>query len=613
MDHLQPEILNPLSHSGTSQYERMAEEMHFDYVKIEERHEHDFLAYAARLTDTITYYDHGHQPAGTWKAFFDENTPDQSPQKALFIAFLRLLEALNEHANGLLPKHLDYYYEDVLQFTTQHAEPQKVHLFFKCAKTLETRLLAKGTNFEAGKNTEGRAVLLQTVDELIINRASLSACLATFKHPEAFGERLFTNDFTSKLIDDQITEGLPLFGESQLVFEKFQGTFREVFQQEEDQTMAHGTLGIALSTSLFKMAEGQRTVKISFHFENPVPDYDAEAFAWSCTGEEAWNELRPDQVTAYKTNNATELTFELVFANTDPGIASYDAATHGGQYNTPDPVFRLLLRHDPAKNYAYTAWKKAVVEEVKLKAMATGVRSLIFQNDASLLEAAKPFSPFGPVPAVGNHFYIGHEDIFNENLLNAQLNIRWKEMPQSDLGNHYQYYPGGISNSSFKASASLLDSKEWYTFNGEVALFDAQDATSPTLINFSMSDLPAFTRKPGGTALEKWDYNTSHGFLRLTLSSPHSPDFSAFGHNAYNQTVRTYVNSNHTIHQPYSPVVEQITLDYETAEVSLSLSTYDHFYHELPFGQQEIPVEGLKTPKPLLPRYNTPSALRLGR
>jgi hypothetical protein len=104
-----PEILNPLKHSGTNRFERLGEELDFSYVQIEERHEEDFIRYAKKLAGTIQFYDLNNIPAGSWESFFDESIPNEAPHKALFVAFLRLLEALNEHANGLSKRYLDYY------------------------------------------------------------------------------------------------------------------------------------------------------------------------------------------------------------------------------------------------------------------------------------------------------------------------------------------------------------------------------------------------------------------------------------------------------------------------------------------------------------------------
>ncbi|MCH2225877.1 MAG: hypothetical protein MK066_13995, partial [Crocinitomicaceae bacterium] len=96
-----PEILNPLKHAGTSRFERLADEMAFDFVQIEERHEADFIRHAKALMKSVQYYDRYNQPNGDWSSFFSETVDQSQPHKALFIAFVRLLEALNEHLNGL--------------------------------------------------------------------------------------------------------------------------------------------------------------------------------------------------------------------------------------------------------------------------------------------------------------------------------------------------------------------------------------------------------------------------------------------------------------------------------------------------------------------------------
>ena len=601
MSELLPEILNPLSHSGTSQYERMAEELHFDYVQIEERHEVDFLQYAAKLAEALTFYDDNNVPTGNWQAFFDDHTSRNVPHKALFIAFVKLLEALNEHANGLLPQHLDYYYRDILQFTRQHAAARNVHLFFKCAKTLEERLLEKGTLFAGGKDADGKEILFETVDELVINQTVLSACLTTFKHTETFGERVFTKDFTTQLLDDQINEGLPVLGESQLVYEKIGGDFKKVFRKAGNFTMDTAKVGWSVSSSMFKLPEGRRTVTISWHFTRSIPDFDPSLFQFFMTTEDGWHQLRNDQLWIAKSNNAKKLTMTFTLLNTDPAFTAYDPLVHGGQYPSANPAFRVLLKHDEVTTYAYTKWKKAQLEDITLKVSAEGVRSLIFQNDVALLEASKPFNPFGPLPAIGNHFYVGHPDIFNEPLATAQLNIRWKEVPQANFSGHYQLYSNSINNNSFKVKTAMLDRKEWHHFNGTANLFHAQNAQNESVIGFNLSDLPSIDRKGASQLLEKWDYLTSHGFLRLTLSSPDDVQFKAFGHDLYNHVARTNANTSNQIKQPYTPVIEQATLSYETKEVSLVDNAYDTFYHELPFGHRKVAVEGAGNPVRILP------------
>ncbi|MEL6559878.1 MAG: hypothetical protein AAFQ94_16940 [Bacteroidota bacterium] len=607
-----PEILNPLSHSGTSQYERMADELSFDYVRIEERHESDFLNYAARLAETITYYDQNNIPAGNWRSFFDGNTSTNVPHKALFIAFVRLLEALNEHANSLLPDHLNYQYEEVLRFTRKNASARKAHLFFKCAKTLTSKFLEKGTQFVAGTGLDGKEILFKIVDEIVINKTVLSACLSTFKHSEQFGERIFTKDFTDQLIDDQINEGLSVFGESQLTYEKITGEFEEVFKEKRNFTMREGKIGFSLSSSMLRLREGRRKISLKLCFIGSIPDFNKSQFLFSFTAENGWHQLQTNQVSVVKAGNGEELHFDFEIANTDPAIFDFDTDIHGGQYQSDYPVFSIILKHDTIEKYAYSRWKNARIDDVKLKVAAEGVRSLIFQNESSQLEASKPFSLFGLIPAIGDHFYVGHQDIFNEKLESLNLNIKWKDIPELNFSTYYQNYAVQPSNTAFKVKKAVLDRKEWHSFNSVSSIFHPQNAGFVSKIDFNLGALSSIERKTTSQAFDRWDYTVAHGFIRLTLSGPDIGGFRAFGHNLYNQAVRNNVNSNNIVNQPYTPIVEQITLDYETEEVSFINNQLDYFYHEWPFGQRLIQIEGMGNPKTLLPSLSAEGTAFIG-
>lgn len=612
MTYVLPDILNPLSHDGTSQYERLAEELAFDFVKIEERHEEDFLAYAAKLAETITYYDQENVPNGSWKAFFDEKISSNQPHKALFIAFLRLLEALNEHANGLLPQHLDYYYQDILQFTKKDATPSKAYLFFESAKTLQEKFLQKGTLFSAGKGADGKELLFGLVDEFVINKTVLTSVFSLFKHPEAYGERIFIKDLSNNLTGNQISDGLPLFGQNQLVSRKINGNFKQVYREDNELSMNAATVGFALSSSMFRLKEGHRTITIRLQFAESVPDFRVEDFLFFATGEEDWINLDRSGITATVDNNASRVNLIISLANTDPEIVPYDPEVHQGQYHTDQPVIRVLLDPGQSQAYRYPEWKDRLLLDVKIRVRAERVRSLIFQNDQSVLEGSKPFNPFGPIPALGDHLYIGHSHIFNENLDHFTFHLRWKEIPEAHFEDHYQLYPGNVSNQSFRVKKAILDRKEWKTSQTEEEIFDGQDATRPVSITFTETDLAGLGRRPADRNFEKWDYETSTGFVRLTLSSPDDQGFKAFGHTAYNQTVREHINSTQTVNQPYSPVIEQITLDYETEEVSLQENLYDSFYHVQPFGQKLFKVEGERSPVRFLPEYSAEGVAYFG-
>ncbi|MGB3463735.1 MAG: hypothetical protein WBA74_00620 [Cyclobacteriaceae bacterium] len=601
-----------MSHSGTSQYERLAEELSFNYVKIEERHETDFLNYAAKLADSITYYNQENIPDGSWKSFFEGSNDYHKPHKALFIAFLRLLEALNKHANGLLPKHLDYYYGDILKFTRQNASPRKAYLFFECAKTLQEKLLEKDTLFSAGRNADGKEILFGLVDEIVINKTRLNSLLSLYKHPESFNERIFVADHSEDFTDNQVNEGISIFGQSQLISKKENGVFRQVYKPSENQTMEAANIGFAFSSSMFRLKEGLRTITIRLQFADSIPVFEPEDFLFSCTGEESWWSIDQSKITATIENNASLLQLVITIENTDPAVVPYDQEIHKGRYEAGQPVIKVLLNPDISAGYPYTDWKNQLLKDVTVKVKAENVRSLIFQNDQSVLEASKPYSPFGPIPSLGDHFYIGHSTIFNEHLQYFDLNIQWKDVPDEKLADHYQFYPGNIANDSFRVTKAILDQKVWKESQIQAQIFDTHNAGKVAKVSFTGNDLSGIGRRPTDRTLEKWDYDTTTGFVRLTLSAPIDQQFKAFGHNAYNQTVRDNLNTTNNVNQPYSPIVEQITLDYETKEISLQDYQIDKFYHEQPFGQHVMAVEGERNPIRLLPVFDTEGVAYFG-
>ncbi|MCH2225818.1 MAG: hypothetical protein MK066_13695 [Crocinitomicaceae bacterium] len=617
-----PEILNPLEHSGTNRFERLGKEMNFDYVQIEERHEQDFLVHASKLAETIQYYDSNDMPSGNWKFFFDSATPESRPHKALFIAFLRLLEALNEHANGLTKRHLDFYYKEVLQFTAREVKPSRVHLFFKCAKTLQEKFLEKDAKLFAGQNKKGEDILFKLVDEIVVNKSEIVHHFSIYKHSDDFGNKLFSKDYSELILNptDNIN-GYPAFGEAQLKSEKEGQGFSTELKSKKEQTMNEAEVGFAISSPLLRMNEGDRTIYLTIEYDLPKVNFDINLFNFSVTTEDGWFTWKSDSIQATTLLGPSKVALSLTLncAPTDPGIVNYNSEIHTGNYQSIAPVLRIQLNHkyEETKKFAYTNWKNTTFNNVRLKVKATGVRTLIVQNELSTLDISKPFRPFGPIPTIGSHFFIGHSDVFKNELAYADVKLKWKALPSSDLENHYLNYATPPKNSDFLIQTATLENRNWMNVTDNVPLFNS-DAKLEKTIGFNFN---GFERKQDETTIETWDYTTSHGFVRMTLTQPDSIDFQAFGHSIYPKEVirNNKLNPSLTINQPYSPIIESLTLDYETKEVTFFNSEeysngneQDFFYHIEPFGQKNILLDRSKKYATLLPQYTFEGELYIG-
>jgi len=622
-----PEIVNPLKHSGTNRFERLADALKASYVQIEERHEADFLQYATKLAGNFQFYDGQNSAIGDWKELFDDQVPTDQPHKALFIAFLRLLEALNEHANGLTKRHLDFYYKDVLQFAEREVKPAHVHLFMTRAGSLRDRFVAQSETLNAGENREGKKILFQLVDELVVNHAKVDAYHALYKHNEDFGNRFVAKNYSNFLTVDteENKEGFPTFGSQQLEFEKVNGKFLPVWVQEAAQTMDNATLGFAFASPVLRMKEGLRTITLRLDFANPIlPEFDLADFKIALTAEENWLELTEDSVSVSSDKEASEITLTIALADTDAAIVDYDAELHAGAYQATSPVLRLVLAHNRSRKFGYTNWKDMHLREAGITVNAIGVRSLIVQNDISTLDPSKPFRPYGPMPSIGNHFYVGHQEVFRNKLKTASLHLDWKDIPAEKFSTHYADYQEPITNDSFKVSVSMLDRKVWQELTPATNLFDSSSAYLSSEIKLEVQNLNGFERKTDNRPINGWDYNSHYGFTRLTLSKPSSDLFQAFGHSVYaktvmenNQPVTNGPNTNKAIEQPYTPVVEKLTLDYTTEEVLFSLHEVDEFYHVEAFGQltQSLPGTAISNPlhpTTLLPQHAEEASFYIG-
>jgi hypothetical protein len=608
-----PEIKNPLQHSGTNKFERLATEMAFDFVQIEERHESDFLAYAEKLSSAFQYYDSFNRPFGNWQSFFNVSTPSNRPHKALFIAFLRLLEALNEHANGLGKRHLDFYYTEVLQFMNREAKPAQVHIFLQCAKALKERFVAQNQELFAGETPDGQAILFRLVDEIVINHATISDLYAVYRHPDQFGNRLFAKN-NNAFVNKSTEGGFTAFGESQLIEIKDIVTDQFVTNFNEVKTMDDADLGIALSSPILRLSEGERTICLDLSIQSTgVFKLFPDQFLVTYTGQTGWVHAH---IASFSHTDKNWI-MKLELKDSDPACTNYNSVVHGGYYQSKNPVLRILLNPNPVNGYGYFEIKNVAIKDVKLQVSVKNFRSLIVQNEISVLDPSKPFFPFGPIPADGDHFYVGHSDIFNHVLSDIEFKIKWKDIPNSNFSNHYANYSVPVSNEDFKVKAYFLQDKVWINSTTESQNFyplfgiNAQDEKKISL------EIPPLNRQIN-SANNVWNYQTNHGYIRFTLSGNNNVDFRGFGHKNYPKEIqrigRTNAISNTQIdlNQPYTPVIEQLVLNYTTKEILFSNHEADQFYHVTHYGQNSINLSGKDALSPLFPQFHNEGELYLG-
>ena len=97
-----------------------------------------------------------------------------TPHLALIFVFLRMYQLLQKDLNGFTRKHLDFFYQQVLQLRPQDAVPDKANIVFQLQNLVEPFLLKKGVLVKDGKDNNKAEMLFSLDDDIVVNRTEVS-------------------------------------------------------------------------------------------------------------------------------------------------------------------------------------------------------------------------------------------------------------------------------------------------------------------------------------------------------------------------------------------------------------------------------------------------------
>jgi hypothetical protein len=211
-------------------------------------------------------------------------------------------------------------------------------------------------------------------------------------------------------------------------------------------------VGFAVASPVLRMAEGNRTVRVSLQLENAAELKTTALgglFEVFLTGEKGW--LRPE-IRSAGFLPGDRLRFEMNVAPGEKAVVDYDAAIHGYTYTAQAPVVQFLLRAG-----GYDILKRAAVRAVLVEVDVSGLAALTLESDAGALDPKKTFLPFGPQPAAGSRFMIGSQEVLAKKLSEVKLDVQWQGVP-GDLKAHYDGYGVNIGgNGYFTVSCAFRD------------------------------------------------------------------------------------------------------------------------------------------------------------
>jgi hypothetical protein len=644
---------NLLRPDGTNQLQRLLPGLESDYVVPDERDFSALIEYARRVAAEVRFYDLSGQATGDWQGLLElllipgtqtvkstedlqvmlASRSDWPPHLVLFLVFLKLFEFLQRDINELTQRHLLHYYEKELGLARRPAAGDAVHVIFELAQNAVSTLLRSGTRLDGGKDGEGRALVYTTQNDLVVSKATVADVRRLVVETDVSQVRRL---FTAGAFTEFEAPGGYTFGRRQLELEP------------AARFMAETSLGFVVAAPILKMAEGNRTITLRAHLQ-PDPDIDpvitqglASGLEIALTGAEGW--LAADSFEATLLANGglgmPALLLTVTVGVDSPAIVAADATLHGAGLAGARPALRCLAKGEAGVYELFTGF---TVQRIDFDVDVKGMRTLVVQNDESLLESGKPLAPFGSQPRIGSAFYAGSGEIFGKRVTRIDAHLEWKSPPEDFIGHYSEYFDfkdAGLTDAfytEFQVDVDLLYEREFHTLLTDMPLFEPVSAAPHTIT----ATAPLFDTALSGIAFEEhpdleepvagFGGTSRFGFLRFRLSGPTRASmqgyavqapFEAFGHSSFamRYAVQAIALSASPPppdpkpkfpKEPYTPVLSSFSLDYHATATMLPAEALaeEQYYVVQPFGVRRARVAADAR---LVPLLENSAALFLG-
>lgn len=553
-----------------------------------------------------------------------------SPNNALYIAFVLLLEHTRKKVNHFPRRHLDFYFRDVLKQSEQTGQPTRTFVNFDLKPDIKRSVIDTNIKLSAGKLFgKSNDTFFGIKKPLVVHPVSIQNMytLALNKTPYL---RAGTRDpiISNVLINELIKDGTPLTDLKKEQIPLFGADFQKI-QNTAQPFESIGEMGFIIASPSLFLSEGQRDIQVHFAMDHR----SADTHFWKLLKEIA------------KTNEeSVRSTFKTIFSN---GFRIYhttaeewiEIETYKTSLDEEEDTFSIHLSIDItappvdilegekmkwpalkfilnpyAPTYLYSFIKGMKMRWVRLEVEASQLRNLTVYNDLGRIDLSTSFDLFGAIPKVGSSVKIGKSELFKKNVTSLSVDLEWDNLPDEIGGfeSYFSRYPQPVSNSDYKVHFSVLNKGKWKP-NQEGVIDDEELFAVSKIIteegyeedvlqhtssiyfddfrkvhlakkNFALTDPVEFSA------------NSLDGFIRFSLSGPEE----AFGYEVYPDLVTAVSIHNARKKKdvplpntPFVPKVKTIQLNYK-AEDSISFETsksnlestshnISEFYHISPF------------------------------
>lgn len=546
-----------------------------------------------------------------------ENYNGHQAHYALFLSFLKLFRFSQDHINTLTKRHLDFYYKEVLRLQPRVAQANQVHVLAELAKQVDSYLLEQGILLKAGKDSLNKDVSYALNAQSIFNKAKITQ-LKNFYLGNT-GDTIYYSGsssvkqnnegraFASPVANSDDGLGAALSGANQEWHPYVHKIFKEAAL--ESIAMPKAQVGFALASHYLYLTEGERKIFIRFVLD-PLTSLDGKKIECWLTTEKKW--YRVDNASFSSTgkklseNNAACSELLLTIPGSAPSIVNYNASVHGGNFDCKLPVLKIYLSNSDDAAYEYELFKDTTITKIEIRVEVgmdgtynqKGLKNLMLSNDFGVLDASKPFMPFGSQPNKDAGFVIGNKELFCKKNTTVQLNVEWADLPT--LESSVQYETNNLSTNKPSAMPQFMEEGSWKSNAEDSVIADSVELFSGLTAGVQL--FPAGQLIPQPALADYQDDYLAHnqssvnGHMKLSLTS-------SFGHNQYIRDLSTfYVEMNPEITsktittppvEPYTPKVKSLYASYSAYCINdvtnqSNFGTREvYFFHIYPFGEGE--------------------------
>lgn len=394
----------------------------------------DWMNFAEEFSKHVHLFNNKNYtiPNGTWEPFHNASDEikkvietytegDVTPQLALFIAFLKLLNQSKERFNKITKRHLDFYYKEVLQLKKNDETADHAYIIFDLAKNAEQQFLSDETFVNAGKDSEGNTIHYKLEEEIAINKAKVTALKNTYKYDELSNWHASTiansGDGEGGEIENGGTSWLP-FGDT-------------------DRNLAKK--GFSISSPSLLLSEGTRTITLKATYASLSVSGDLKPLInVEHTGEKGW-EIATVKSAAIQNKI---ITIEITLDVDAEKVVNYDREVHEGKYDTEHPIVRILFDETDITETTFDTYIKianATIENIELSTTGEYTTGLQVKNDLGKINTENPFFPFGPLAKKRAKLKIKSNEWIGKRISDVTVSLDWKDNPE-DFELHYQHY-----------------------------------------------------------------------------------------------------------------------------------------------------------------------------